>query len=201
MEQLALDVADAALVRYRTEFRAETTTTGIKGHAAVFDQLAALPGGEFEQIGPDAFTRALQVSDVRSTWNHDPSKLLGRQGAGTLRVDVDDKGLAFDVDLPDTSYANDLRVLVDRGDVNGGSFAFVPDKSELRMEAGNRIRTHTDVRRLVEVGPVTFPAYEGAGVALRAFDLALAEPLAATVVISRIRQQTALARHRARTRE
>lgn len=180
------------LIRYRTELTAETTDTGIRGHAAVFGQVATLKGGRLEQVGEGAFTRALEDSDVRALWNHDPSKLLGTEHAGTLAVEVDTRGLGFDVELPDTSYAHDLRTLVDRGDLNGGSFGFIPDKVEMRSEGGHRVTTHTDVARLVDVSVVTFPAYEGAGVALRSIDL-LGAPASA-------RSRLLIARHRARTR-
>ncbi len=50
--------------------------------------------------------------------------LLGRTLSQTLRLAVDDTGLEYEVDLPDTQYARDLAALAERGDVQHSSFAF-----------------------------------------------------------------------------
>lgn len=153
--------------RWLAEFRAELDGNRLVGHAAVFGQMTQLAGG-YEEIVAGAFTEALKGSDVRALVNHDPSMVLGREAAGTLRLSEDKEGLRFEVDLPDTSYASDLRELVRRGDVTGASFGFIPGKDDYRTAPdGKQIRTHTSVARLIDVSPVTFPAYEGAGVALR----------------------------------
>lgn len=156
--------------RWGIELRAEVSEAGVlTGHAAVFDQVADLGRDGLESIARTAFDRALAdpATDVRALINHDPNQLLGRQSAGTLRLQVDRRGLAFEVDLPDTSYANDLRALVRRGDVDGGSFGVIPDKIERNTRLGRTVRTHTDVARLVDVSVVTWPAYSGTGVQLR----------------------------------
>lgn len=156
--------------RFAVELRAEVTEEGrLRGHAAVFDQVADLGRGGLEQIERRAFDRALadDSTDVRALINHDPNQLIGRQSAGTLKLEVDDRGLVFDVDLPDTSYANDLRALMRRGDLTGASFGFIPGKDRWSQHRGRQLRTHTEVGRLVDVSVVTFPAYEGAGAQLR----------------------------------
>lgn len=158
--------------RFLAEFRAELEGNRLVGHAAVFGQTARLAGG-YERIAPTAFQRVLEApeTDVRALINHDPKYVLGRQSAGTLRLSTDKEGLRFDVDLPDTSYARDLRELVARGDVTGASFGFIPGEDEFSTAPdGKQVRTHTSVARLLDVSPVTFPAYEGAGVALRHID-------------------------------
>lgn len=153
--------------RWLAEFRAELDGNRLVGHAAVFGQMTRLAGG-YEEIARGAFDQALKGSDVRALVNHDPSMVLGREAAGTLRLSTDKEGLLFEVDLPDTSYASDLRELVRRGDVTGASFGFIPGEDSYRSAPdGKQIRTHTSVARLIDVSPVTFPAYEGAGVALR----------------------------------
>lgn len=160
------------LVRYNVECRAEISGDKLIGHASVFNQVADV-GRHWEQVGPKAFERVLKdpATDARALRDHNPSMVLGRQSANTLRLSTDDEGLVFDVDLPDTSYANDLRVLVDRGDVTGASFGFIPgDDNWSKAPDGRQLRTHESVARLVDVSAVTFPAYEGAGVSLRAVD-------------------------------
>lgn len=155
--------------RFLAEFRAEVRGNILVGHASVFGQMAPMAGG-YEQMAPTAFDRALEdpQTDVRALVNHNPTMVLGRQSAGTLRLSTDKEGLRFEVDLPDTSYANDLKVLLGRGDVTGASFGFIPGEDSVgRAPDGKQVRTHTSVARLLDVSPVTWPAYEGATVALR----------------------------------
>lgn len=160
---------DRSTSRFIAEFRAEIDGSRLVGHASVFGQLAPVAGG-YEEIAETAFDAALDdpQTDVRALLNHNPTMVLGRQSAGTLRLGTDKEGLRFELDLPDTSYARDLRELVARGDVTGASFGFVPGEDSVsRAPDGKQVRTHTSVARLLDVSPVTWPAYEGATVALR----------------------------------
>lgn len=177
-------------MRYIAELRAaQLTGDTLAGHAHVFGHVAEIRGG-YEAIHPNAFDEALKTSNVRALINHDPSKLLGTTDAGTLKLGVDPTGLEFRVELPDTSYANDLRELVGRGDVTGMSFGFTPGESTRTAAAdGRQLRTWTSVGRLLDVSVVTYPAYEGTDVALRM--LTLGPP-----ALDR-RTQLVLARHRA----
>lgn len=162
------------LTRYSVLCRSSLEGDTLIGHAAVFGQMAKVPGG-YEQLSQRAFEDVLKLkdSDVTSLWNHDPQYLLGRESAGTLRIRSDGEGLAFENDLPDTSYAKDLRVLVARGDITGASFGFIPDLDKstwTRADDGSQIHTINAIKYLRDVSPVTFPAYSGAGVALRSYD-------------------------------
>lgn len=182
------------LSRFGVELRAQLSGNTLVGHAAVFDQTAKLPS-HYERLAPTVFDAALGSSetDVRALMNHDPQKLLGRQGAGTLQLETDKRGLAFEVELPDTSYAQDLKELVRRGDLDGASFAFVPGEDEWdRAPDGLQRRTHTSAKLLLDVSAVTFPAYAGAGVALR--HLEFGQPITA-------RSQLIMARHRVHTKK
>jgi HK97 family phage prohead protease len=178
--------------RFLVELREATVTADrLAGWAAVFGQHAEIRGA-WEALAPSAFAK-IADDNVRALVNHDPSKLLGSTAAQTLRLDVDDVGLAFEVDLPDTSYARDLRSLVERGDLSGASFGFVPGQmTNSTAPDGRQLRTHTQIRQLLDVSVVTYPAYEGTAVALRhvIFD---------RPAIDR-RTQMILARHRARNR-
>jgi HK97 family phage prohead protease len=162
------------LTRYSVLCRSSLEGDTLVGHAAVFGQMAQVPGG-YEQLSERAFEDVLKLpdSDVTALWNHDPAMLLGRQASGTLRVRADAEGLAFENDLPDTSYANDLRKLVARGDITGASFGFIPDLDKstwTRAKDGSQVHTINAIKYLRDVSPVTFPAYAGAGVALRSYD-------------------------------
>src|SRR5690242_9418372 len=99
----------------------------IIGYAATYNNLSnpipAKDGGEFrERILPGAFDEVLRSSpDVVMTLNHDANQVLGRTTSGTLKLHADERGLAFDCLLPNTSYAQDAYESVKRGDLNGCS--------------------------------------------------------------------------------
>lgn len=166
----------ATLLRRYAVCRAEIVRNTFTGHAAVFGQYADL-GSNLENLDARAFDRVLDdpATDVRALFNHNPDMLLGRQGAGTLKLGTDSEGLAFEVAIPNTTLGNDLRELVGRDDINGASFAFFPGESAWsRADDGRPIQTHTSVARLLDVSPVTFPAYDGATTMLRALSITIA---------------------------
>ena len=142
------------------EIRTDGDSLGFTGYAAVFNSLSEDLGGFREQIAPGAFKRTLSPphADVRALINHDPNLVLGRNKAGTLRMEEDSRGLRVDVDLPDTSYARDLRTLLERGDVSQMSFGF--EKVRDAWDDGTEPPTRTlEEVRLFDVSVVTFPAY------------------------------------------
>ncbi len=139
----------------------------IAGYAAVFDSLSEDLGGFRERIKVGAFTRSLREgADVRALVDHDPSKILGRNLAGTLRIKPNAKGLFVEIDAPDTSIGRDIQKSIKRGDVNGMSFAFMTRSDEWHMEDGTAIRELLDVD-LHDVSVVTYPAYPATDVAVR----------------------------------
>jgi len=153
----------------------EDGTATLRGHAAVWYRKSD-PGTEYdlgynmvERIQKGAFARALAESqDVRGLFNHQPDHVLGRTTAGTLRLREDSKGLAYEIDLPDTQLARDLVASIERGDITGSSFAFVIRAEEWEFKKDRDIRTITEIDTLFDVGPVTFPAYAATDTGLRA---------------------------------
>ena len=96
----------------------------LAGYAARFGSKANI-GSFVEQIAPGAFNATLSKGvDVRALVDHDPGKLLARTSSGTLRLSEDTKGLAFELDLPDTQLGNDVLTMVQRRDINSLSFGF-----------------------------------------------------------------------------
>lgn len=151
----------------------ESEPAKITGVAAVFYN-SADAGTEYpiyddivERIMPGAFDRAIkEAHDVRALFNHDSSAVLGRLSAGTLRLNVTAQGLAYEIDAPDTTHGRDAVVSLERGDVTGSSFAFIPRTVTWREADGVYIREVNDVD-LVDVGPVTYPAYDSATAGVR----------------------------------
>lgn len=145
----------------------------IAGYAAVFGRRSETLGGIFvEEIAPGAFDDVIG-QDVRGLFNHDANFLLGRTTSGTLRLRIDDRGLAYEIDAPDTQTVRDLVLSpLSRGDMTGSSFAFrVADGGDTwREEDGLVIRTIYKVGQLRDVGPVAYPAYPDATAAQRSLD-------------------------------
>lgn len=141
----------------------------IEGYASVFNQesqaISDWWGSSYrEKVLPGAFTKTIAEGDVRALWNHDPNWVLGRSKSKTLRLSEDDYGLKVEIDLPDTSWANDLSTIMQRGDVDQMSIGFqiVKDKweSTRNRETNKREDLHILIEaKLFDVSVVTFPAF------------------------------------------
>jgi hypothetical protein len=143
------------------------------GYAAVYNRLSETLGAppyEFrEQIMPGAFG---EIGDVKALVGHDRTKVLGRNTAGTLFLRSDDRGLAVEIDPPDTGYARDLLVSVARGDVSGMSFGFKRNPGGdtwVKDSTGMMIRTLVGVT-LFEVTITAFGAYADTSIAVRSLE-------------------------------
>jgi hypothetical protein len=152
------------------EFRVSDDGKMLSGYAATWDTWADI-GGFRECVRKGAFKDELAArADVRALFNHDPNQVLGRTKAGTLRLEEDEKGLGFEVDLPDTQLGRDIRCLVARGDVSGCSFGFsAVDQRWTDNIEGGQLQTSRELLnvKLFDISPATFPAYTGTEVNVR----------------------------------
>jgi hypothetical protein len=158
-----------------TEVRA-TGPKRISGLAASYGSRAKLPGFQ-ETIARGAFDRILRTNpDVVCLFNHDPNCVLGRTSSGTLRLAATNKGLDFECDLPNTTSARDLRESIQRKDIAGCSFAFNLGEGDDEFsedcddeDRSKRIvlRTIRNFSQLLDVSPVTYPAYANTALAAR----------------------------------
>jgi len=161
------------------QVRAKSGEPGLEGYSAVFNEQYDI-GYFVETIKPGAFARALKdKQDVRCLFNHDSNNLLARSKSGTLALSEDSTGLFFSATTdPEMTIAADVQRMIARGDLDGCSFAFSVAKQTWREEkddAGEMVlyRDIEDVD-LYDVGPVTYPAYEGTSVKTRSKDGAAA---------------------------
>lgn len=164
LEKFDAEVRSHKAIIEKREFRmenAEYEGNTIRGYAAVYNSDSEWMGGFYEQIATGAFDDVLD-NDTRAYFNHDENLLLGRVSSGTLRIGTDARGLYYEVDLPNTSYANDLVELMKRGDVNQSSFAFLIERDRWEERDGKTYRIIEKVSRLLDVSPVSQPAYESA---------------------------------------
>lgn len=179
----------------KVELRAtkDQAASTLGGYAALFGVRSQDLGGFVEEIDPGAFDKSLaEGDDVLARGEHDSRMLLGKKSSGTLRLSVDGKGLAYEVDLPDTTAGRDFGVLVARGDVTQSSFAFqtVRDRWE-DLEGGTVLRTLLEVK-LVDVAPVAMPAYTETSVSARALEAAKAAKIPPVdLEAERLRAETA----------
>jgi HK97 family phage prohead protease len=148
--------------RAATELRA--VGRQLVGHAAVFGVPAKI--GDFtETIRPGAFRATLAAgTDVVALVDHDPARLLARTAADTLRLTEDGRGLAFVLDVPDTTTGRDVLALAQRGDLGGCSFGFrVTDEAWPARD-----RRELRAVDLVEISVVqAWPAYSQTSVQAR----------------------------------
>lgn len=173
LEKFDAEVRKSSVVKEQREFRMESAQQNgntIRGYAAVYNSDSEWMGGFYEQIERGAFDDVMN-DDVRAYFNHDENLLLGRVSSGTLRIGTDARGLFYEVDLPNTTYANDLAELMKRGDVNQSSFAFLIDADRWEQRDGKTYRIIEKVSRLLDVSPVAQPAYPDATSELKKRDL------------------------------
>jgi uncharacterized protein len=140
----------------------DTRGRTVHGYAAVYDVLSEDLGGYREKVAAGAFADVLD-DDVRALLNHDPNQVLGRTKSGTLRLFDEQRGLRFELDLPDSPLGENMRSAVRRGDLDGASFRFEVGDEDWDGD----IRTVRSVKALRDVTLATYPAYPAASVELR----------------------------------
>jgi HK97 family phage prohead protease len=161
----------------------EAESPTLTGYAALYGSETTIAGMFREVIRPGAFTAAIGRDDVRALYNHDPNFVLGRTKSGTLTLTEDERGLRYDVVLPNTLAAKDLHEQIKRGDISQSSFAFrvVRDSWPTVARGEMPLRQIEDVE-LFDVSPVTYPAYEATSVSARAKASAQDDPVVVPVV-------------------
>lgn len=143
----------------------------LSGYAALYNDQSKLiseRGATFrETISPGAFSRTLDSgADVKLYYNHNTAMPLARTKSGTLSLRSDANGLAFTASLPETTLGNDVRALLERGDLTGEmSFGF-----RVISDTWNKPRTERTINQaeLLEISIVQDAAYPNTTSALRA---------------------------------
>src|SRR4051812_4731306 len=114
--------------RYLSEPITTSEKNRVVGYVSVFNQPTTMQdtrGRRFaEVVRPGAFTRSLQRHqeggpDVLALFNHDRQRVLGRTKSGTLQLVQDPRGLQFSLDLPRTALGEEVRTMLERGDIAG----------------------------------------------------------------------------------
>lgn len=132
----------------------------IGGYAAVYNEpslplaFAGINGGKpfTERVKTGAFDVSLASNNVQLLVQHDPTRLVANSKSGLLSLKSDQRGLAFDVQLPDTTLARDVRALVEAGVMREMSFGFYVRSDQ--WNGSDRTLTQVDLREvsIVEAG-------------------------------------------------
>lgn len=151
---------------FSAEVRAHTpegeSIPHLMGYGAMFNSRSENLGGFREIIKETAFDDVMD-QDVRGFFNHDPNYMLGRTASGTMTLTIDSRGLHYDITPPDSQTIRDLVLTpMERGDINQSSFTFIVARDGDRWyedEEGIIIREISKISRLLDVSPVSIPAY------------------------------------------
>ena len=176
----------AADLHVREAAEGEAPSRTIVGRAILFN-VPSRPLWDDEEeeareiIAPEAITKeVLDACDIKFTMFHDRQLILARsnQGKGTLSYTVDDKGVLFEFEAPNTVDGDKALELVKRGDLAGCSFMFSThywDESfvsrSVEIKDGKAYITYT-VRAVTGVYDFTLaadPAYTDTSVEAREF--------------------------------
>lgn len=145
----------------------------ISGYAAVFNS-DSKDMGFTERLDPHCFDGVIEKSDVVALYNHSEAPgVLARSvnGEGTLKLEVDERGLRCEFDAPNTQLGNDMIESVERGDIRGMSIAFTTKKDNWESDKkGNYKRTIVKIDRLYDVSLVVTPAYDATSVETKGLD-------------------------------
>ena len=113
----------------------------------------------FEKLKTGCFAESIRENNVFALHNHDLNHVLGCTDNETFILEDTDTALKCTVELPPTTYADDLFEIVQRGDCRTLSFGFRCIESSVDFDGERLIRT-VEKAILDEVSfGVVFPAY------------------------------------------
>ena len=156
---------------------AEDTGDGLTltGYAAVFNRSTMIDNweGRFEErIRPGAFKRSINAKMPVLQFEHGRHPLLGSMPLGQItKLREDEHGLYVEARLADNWLIQPVRDAIASGSIDGMSFRFQVVRDSVDESGdGLPVRTLEEVK-LLELGPVVFPAYAETSVGVRSADL------------------------------
>jgi|DEB0MinimDraft_6_1074348.scaffolds.fasta_scaffold87141_1 hypothetical protein len=152
-----------------SEMTVEDEKRTIVGYAVKWNELSEQLGFFREKFSKGAFKDSLLDKQQMALWNHNTDVVLGSTRNQTLRLSEDELGLRFEIDLANTTQANDIYELVKRGDINGVSFGFYAELEDWEDRSDTAVRT-INRADLIEISPTPFPAYSQSEVNVRSLE-------------------------------
>lgn len=163
--------------------RAEGDNRRVEGVAVVFNSWSEDLGGFREMIMPGALDGVVERSDVFALMDHRRDRgILGRCKRGdevSLMLEVREDGLHYSFEAPETALGDELLSCLERGEIDGSSFAFTVLDEEWERVGNEYRRRITKIDELFDVSPVYSPAYSQTTCDLRGLDALKAEERAA----------------------
>lgn len=163
---------------------AKPTVTGrtIEGYAVIFGQRSNVMYDKenkrmfVEVIERGAIDDALiQRSDVKARLEHEFNRMMARSknGKGTLTLELDDTGLKYRFEAPNTIEGNYCIEMIERGNIDGSSFAFISLRNSIewtKMDNTMWLRTIKKIDGLYDISVTGDPAYSQTSVTVRSID-------------------------------
>ncbi len=166
-----------AEIRANVPAVADTESLIIEGTAIVFDTPTVINdrGGSYIEIIKRGALDGAQLTDSRLLYNHDLTRVPLAKTPKTMSFSVDEVGLHFRAELPDTEQAREIYQSVKREDLTGCSFGFTVPKGGDSYDPATNTRTITRIDKLYEVSITPYPAYPTTSVEARSAQLASKE--------------------------
>ncbi|KGO27504.1 HK97 family phage prohead protease [Oenococcus alcoholitolerans] len=152
--------------RNAIEFRVADNSREISGYIVVFNT-PSVDIGFTERVDPHAFD-GVDMSQVQLLYNHDSGNILARVDSNTLKLSVDDRGLFFSAQMPETTLGNDTLENIRNGNLKGCSFGFTVAEDDWSYNGTGDSRTILKIDQLFEGSITPIPAYPDTSVALAA---------------------------------
>lgn len=157
--------------------RSDDTSRLVEGTAIVFNS-DSQDMGFIERIMPSAIDAdTIKRSDIFAYLNHDAQRGVlarSRYGKGSLSLDLQEDGLHYRFEAPQTPLGDELLSYLTRGEITTSSFAFSLPKEGgdrwYRSEDGTLHRDIIKIERLFDVSAVFEPAYLATSVSRRKLD-------------------------------
>ena len=150
------------------ELRVTPESRLVEGYAIVFNSESNDLGGFREVIDSRALDGVISRSDILCLLNHNEDKgVLARSkyGEGSLNLEIDERGLKYMFEAPNTALGDELLEGLRRGDITTSSFAFTVGKDNWeKREDGSYLRTIVSIQELYDVSPVYRAAYDATSV-------------------------------------
>lgn len=137
----------------------------LRGYPILFNTDTSIYDYWYGEVRETILPTALEGTDLSNVYlvgGHEitPDKVLGRNNVN-MRMEVDETGLFFECELPNTQYARDIYNLIESGIIDGMSFGFTCSDE---VNESTKTRTITHIDELFEVTITPFPAYKEASV-------------------------------------
>jgi len=184
MSEPTLPTNEVRAIRSSPEIRGGDNGVTMSGHFSMFDtwyEVNSSTEGRFmEAVAPGAFTKTIRENrdGVKVLFNHGQDPTVGDKVLGTIiDLEEDGQGARYAVSMFDTSYNRDLTPAL-RAGVYGASFRFQMVNDELEGDPGRSDHNPDGLpervireAKLLEFGPVTFPASSAATAGVRSISL------------------------------